>query len=95
VEYDFFKEFGKDYNWLVEQPENKIYQYVREKQLREIREEMERILRTPGAGEKAIESLPREHPVRKEYVRIKGIARVKELKEHKRVLEQIKKMKGG
>ena len=56
---------------------------------------MERILRTPGAGEKAIESLPYEHPVRKEYVRIKGIAREREIREHKRVLEQIRKMKGG
>jgi hypothetical protein len=79
----------------VEQPENKIYQLIREKRMREIREEMERILRTPGAGEKAIESLDRDHPVRREYVRIKNYAREKELKEHKRIREQIKKAKGG
>jgi hypothetical protein len=56
---------------------------------------MERILRTPGAGEKAIESLDREHPIRKEFIRIKMYAREKELKEHKRIREEIKKAKGG
>ena len=55
---------------------------------------MERILRQPN-GEKAIESLDREHPIRKEFVRIRMQARAKEIKEHKRIREHIKKMKEG
>ena len=55
---------------------------------------MERILRQPN-GEKAIETLEKDHPIRREYVRIRMAAREREMKEHKKIREQIKKMKGG
>jgi len=76
---------------MIEQPENKIYSLIREMNLEGIRTEMDRILRTPGAGEKAIEKLPKDHPVRREFVRIREIEREREIREHKKIREQVRK----